>query len=114
MLLLKDISKKHSDWIAIALYLGCPKSTAEDVVQDTYLKLHAIQNREGNLNRLATPDGSVNKAYLFKSIQNVYIDSIRQKKRIPYENTENINQAKEEVQVDRQSDLFLPEWLFNT
>ncbi len=76
-LMLVDIGKRHKEWIRIAIYVGSPISTAEDMVQNMYLKLADMQIREGSLNRIQNNNGSVNTVYLFKMLSNLVVDEVR-------------------------------------
>jgi len=74
---LSDIAKKHDEWIKVAIYVGAAPSVAEDYVQDMYIKLSQMEEREGNLNRIRNNQGEVNTVYIFKILSNFVIDAAR-------------------------------------
>lgn len=81
---LTTIAKRHDEWIAIARYCGAPGHLAEDLVQDLYIKLHSIQEREGDLQRLEYRD-DLNTAYIFMALRNLVVSHYRkQDKRTSY------------------------------
>lgn len=79
---LTDIAQRHDEWIAIAVYLGAPSGFEQDIVQDLYIKLHTIQEREGNLKRL-TYNGQLNTAYIFSALGNMITSIHRKSKEKP-------------------------------
>ncbi len=88
---LKQITKDHSDYVAIAKKLGAG-SFAEDIVQEMYLRLinHA------NLQKLIK-DGKVNKIYIYWAIRNTYLLH-KEKNKL---NTEDLNlEYKDEMEKE--------------
>jgi len=80
MLTLADIAIEDTRWRRMANYLGARGSDIDDCVQTMYLKLGEIQEREGHLNRMATPSG-VNTLYIFKILQSAVVDTFRERNR---------------------------------
>lgn len=80
MLTLADIAKDDNRWRKMANYLGARNGDIDDCVQTMYLKLGEIQEREGSLNRMATPTG-VNTLYIFKILQSAVVDIFREQNR---------------------------------
>lgn len=65
--MLQELSKKDSKWRSYALYLTKDKSTADDLVQDMYLKLH-------NHNK------QINDFFVIITIRNLFYDQQKRKK----------------------------------
>ena len=77
MLTLEKIAKRHNEWLRIAKYVGAPIETINDIVQDMYLKLAEINEREGNLNRITNHAGDINTVYIFKLLTNETIKYVK-------------------------------------
>lgn len=73
-----DISKRHQEWLRIAVYCGATQEEAKDLVQDMYLKLCEKQGDEGNLCSI-TYEGEINMVYMFSILNNAVV-SLRRKK----------------------------------
>jgi len=71
---LTDVADQQDEWIRIAKYLGADQELAQDIVQDMYLRVAEIEQREGSLERLENYYGKINTVYIFKIIQNLYYD----------------------------------------
>lgn len=84
---MKDILELHDEWIRIARYVGCPESIAHDVVQDMYVKLLEIKQKEGSLDRLYQ-NGTLNKGYIFATLSNMYAMHRRKPTSVPYNERE--------------------------
>lgn len=80
MLTLEDFAKREQEWIKIVVYIGADKDLAMELVQQMYLKIGEIQVKEGNLNRFLNYQGQINTVWVFKVLQNLYIDTKKQKK----------------------------------
>lgn len=70
---LTKVAELHKDWIKAALAYGA-KDFAEDVVQDTYIKLHKYANAD----KVIT-NGHVNKGYVFFALRTVIADYHKKK-----------------------------------
>jgi len=66
--MLELLAKRHNEWISIVRGLGCPPSYVEDVVQETYLRLHKYS--ETIYDKLILKDNEVNTFYMFVSLRN--------------------------------------------
>ena len=72
--MLSKLAEQHSKWVDIVKKLGCDPFVAEDVVQDTYLRLHKYKERvEG---KIITPEGEVNTFYMFVTLRNLLRDTM--------------------------------------
>jgi DNA-directed RNA polymerase specialized sigma24 family protein len=73
--ILELVSEKHNVWIKYVISFGCDKETAEDYVQDMYLKIHAyIQNGKYDL---MYNDNEINFYFIYVTLKNMYYDNTR-------------------------------------
>ena len=72
--MLSKIAKHHDKWVDIVKKLGCDPFVAEDVVQDTYLRLHKYKDRVEQ--KVITPEGEVNTFYMFVTLRNLLRDTM--------------------------------------
>lgn len=68
---LEIIYDKHNDWVSIVRSFGCNKDTAEDIVQETYIKLNRIINSGANL---MYNDTEINYYYVFRTLRSMFLD----------------------------------------
>lgn len=68
---LEIIYDKHNDWVSIVRSFGCNKDTAEDIVQETYIKLSRIINSGANL---MYNDTEINYYYVFRTLRSMFLD----------------------------------------
>jgi DNA-directed RNA polymerase specialized sigma24 family protein len=66
--MLEILASRHSEWVSLAISLGCPHYLAEDVVQEVYLRLHKYS--DSVYHKLIYPDNEVNTFYMFVTIRN--------------------------------------------
>jgi DNA-directed RNA polymerase specialized sigma24 family protein len=114
---LEIIYDKHSDWIAIVRSFGCNKETAEDIVQEAYLKLNRIINSGTDL---MYNDTEINYFYVFRTLRSMFLDLKRKEGRVilvGYEPAldkryvlQNNDQDVERIYKDILSDLEKMHW----
>tara|TARA_R100000935_G_scaffold11022_1_gene22065 strand:- start:1605 stop:2105 length:501 start_codon:yes stop_codon:yes gene_type:complete len=73
------IAKKHKTWIDIVFSFGCTKETAEDIVQEMYIKIHKTLLK-GNATDIMYKGDEINYYYIFKTLNSVFIDLKRKGK----------------------------------
>jgi len=73
------IAKKHETWIDIVFSFGCTKETAEDIVQEMYIKIHKTLLK-GNATDIMYKGDEINYYYIFKTLNSVFIDLKRKGK----------------------------------
>ena len=76
--MLAKIFKKHKVWIDIVSSFGCNKDTAEDIVQEMYIKIK--KNIDNGLN--IDYDDDYNYFYIFKTLKSMFLDLKRKEKRV--------------------------------
>jgi len=73
---LNKVAKYHKDWVQIAKTLGA-KDYAEDIVQESYIKLHMYASEEKLFN-----NGIISKGYMYFVIRSVFLSYINSKNKI--------------------------------
>lgn len=84
---MEEIVQLHTEWIKIAKYVGCPEHLVDDLVQDMYVKLLLIKEKEGSLDRLYQQN-KLNKGYIFAMLSNMYAMYRRKPISVPYNENE--------------------------
>lgn len=82
-----DVAKYQIEWVKMAIHCGSSNGLALDFVQNMYLKLADIQEKEGDLSRI-TYRGDINKSYVFSIIRSEVVNHYRKEssyKHIPVE-----------------------------
>lgn len=71
-MILEVLSKKHDEWIRMAMSFGASTDQAQDLVQDMYLRLYKyVENPE----RIMYNETEVNTYFVFVVLRNLYISS---------------------------------------
>jgi DNA-directed RNA polymerase specialized sigma24 family protein len=76
---LENIFKKHKDWVDIVQTFGCNRETAEDLVQEMYIKIQ-LKINEGL--DISFGDDDINHIYVFKTLRSLFLDLKRKEKNI--------------------------------
>jgi DNA-directed RNA polymerase specialized sigma24 family protein len=76
--LLSKIFKKHRIWIDIVSSFGCNKDTAEDIVQEMYIKIQKNINNGLDINY----DDDYNYYYIFKTLKSMFVDLKRKESKV--------------------------------
>jgi RNA polymerase sigma factor (sigma-70 family) len=106
MLTLERIASRHKEWIKIAIYVGANPNNVADAVQDMYLKLAEIQEKEGNLERITNLSGDVNTVYIFKLLTNESIKTHKKdSKTIELPNDIDISDSNNNVPEEAYQEL---------
>ena len=63
------LAQRHTEWVDMAIAVGCPKPYAEDVVQEVYIKLDKYQDNIQH--KLVLKDNTINTFYMFVTIRNM-------------------------------------------
>ena len=74
------IAKKQKTWVEVVITFGCTKETAEDLVQEMYIKIQKLLEK-GVTNDIMYYD-EINYYYIFKTLKSLYIDLKRKGKNI--------------------------------
>tara|TARA_Y100000389_G_scaffold147165_1_gene146030 strand:+ start:4170 stop:4655 length:486 start_codon:yes stop_codon:yes gene_type:complete len=76
-LVLEIIHERHEEWVYMVRAFGCNEDTAEDIVQDMYLKMHKIISTGKNV---MYNQQEVNTYYILKTLKSIFIDKTRKEK----------------------------------
>ena len=76
--LLELLAKRHNDWLKMARKLGA--KSAEDVVQDMYLRLHTYVD---NADRICYEHNEVNTFYVYCTLKNIVINEANAASKCP-------------------------------
>lgn len=76
---INDIFKKHKVWVDIVCSFGCNPQTAEDIVQEMYIKIH--KKKQTGLN-IDYGDNDFNYYYVFRTLKNLFYDLKRKQNKV--------------------------------
>ena len=76
---LLEIFKKHKIWIDIVCTFGCNKETAEDIVQEMYIK---IDKKIKNGLDINFGKNDYNYYYIFKTLKTLFLDLKRKEAKV--------------------------------
>jgi DNA-directed RNA polymerase specialized sigma24 family protein len=82
---LSEIFKKHKIWIKIVISFGCNKDTAEDIVQEMYIKIQRNLNNGLNIDY----GDDYNYFYIFKTLKSMFLDLKRKESKVIIFNIED-------------------------
>jgi len=95
------IAKKHNDWIKTVIYFGCDKETAEDIVQEMYIKL--IKSIKSNGLDIMYNKNEINYYYIYKTLKSLFIDLKRKEKNITIYSIDEVRSENNEKRINIQS-----------
>tara|TARA_R110001592_G_C13102792_1_gene744334 strand:+ start:817 stop:1305 length:489 start_codon:yes stop_codon:yes gene_type:complete len=96
--ILKQIANQHKKWINIVKSFGCNKETAEDIVQEMYIKIQ--KKLEEGLD-IKYGDDDFNYSYIFRMLRNLFLDLKRKENKVFIVDIDNI---KDEFTEDDNTD----------
>jgi len=73
--MLEKLGRKHTEWIALLVNMGCHRDKAEDIVQDMYIKMDRMFKAGTNIEYKDT--GEVNRVYVYKTLFSLFVDGKR-------------------------------------
>jgi RNA polymerase sigma factor (sigma-70 family) len=71
--MLDKLAKHHDLWIKMLINLGCDNTTAKDIVQNMYLRLHKLVKDE---DRIMYND-DVNRYFVYTTLRNMYFSYLK-------------------------------------
>ena len=74
---LEIVAERHHEWHYMTMAFGCNKDTAEDIVQDMYLRINKIIQ---NGTDIMYNETEVNAYYILKTLKSIFLDKIRKEK----------------------------------
>ena len=84
------IAKKHKDWLRIVKSFGCNTDTAEDIVQEMYIKINKTLQNGTNI---MYTNSEVNHFYIFRTLRSMFLDLIRKEKKITFLEINQLNHS---------------------
>jgi hypothetical protein len=100
------IAKKQQTWIEIVMSFGCTKETAEDIVQEMYIKVDKYLKKHGS-NIMYNDE--INYYFIFKALNSIFIDLKRKNKNIVFVPIENIQLNYNDVDYEAANEKVLEE-----
>jgi len=97
------IFKKHNDWVDIVQTFGCNKETAEDLVQEMYIK---VQIKINNGLDISFGDEDINHIYVFKTLRTLFLDLKRKEKNIYFESDEVLDDVESDFSIDNFDEVY--------
>ena len=80
MEILLEAYKRHKNWCEIVESFGCNKDTAEDIVQEMYIRLHKYVEKGNDV----TYNNTVNYFYVYKILRSMFVDLKRKEGRVSF------------------------------
>lgn len=93
--LLSVLFKKHKLWLNYIKSFGCSNDTAEDFVQEMYIKIFIYVEKNGN--DIMYNDTEVNYFFVYVTLKNMFYDNLRKKKKFLLSDLTN-DIAEEEIE----------------
>jgi DNA-directed RNA polymerase specialized sigma24 family protein len=100
---IEAIFKKHNDWVDIVQTFGCNKETAEDLVQEMYIK---VQIKINNGLDISFGDEDINHIYVFKTLRTLFLDLKRKEKNIYFESDEVLDDVESDFSIDNFDEVY--------
>ena len=89
---LELLAEKHKTWVEITQTFGLDKMTAEDLVQDMYLKIDAWSKRNERNSSILYEGKDINYYFVFKTLRTLFLDYIRREQRSILKHSEEVLQ----------------------
>ena len=96
MEILEKLFKKHSTWCEIVESFGCNSDTAEDVVQEMYVKIGRLVKKGKDISF----GDDVNYFYIFRTLTSIFLDYKRKESK-----TGLIGLDELEIQLEEDQDI---------
>jgi DNA-directed RNA polymerase specialized sigma24 family protein len=106
--ILEKIARKHNDWISVSKSFGLDNNSAEDLVQDMYIKIHEWMERNGkNSKDLIYEKDLINYYLIFRTLRGLFIDKYRKESKVKKVTTEYIKHLVQEENKTKPKDVTL-------
>ena len=108
MTILEKIAKKHRDWVSVSKSFGLDNNSAEDLVQDMYIKIHEWMIRNGkNTKDLIYEKDLINYYLIFRTLRGLFIDKYRKESKVKKVSLEYLKHIVEEENNVKQKNITL-------
>ena len=77
MRILELLSAKHETWVEITMTFGLDKMSAEDIVQNMYIKIHTWSEKNKDKQSIMFNENEVNYYFVFKTLRSLFYDYTR-------------------------------------
>ena len=106
MEILKKLFERHKDWCDIVESFGCNPQTAEDIVQEMYLKIGKLVAQGKDI----TFGSDVNHFYIFRTLTTIFLDYKRRERKEGDFDFENYDIEDEQmVEYKKKYEIILEE-----
>lgn len=106
MEILKKLFEKHKTWCEIVESFGCNPETAEDIVQEMYLKIGKLVEKGTDI---SYGDG-VNYFYIFRTLTSIFLDYKRKESKTGIIGIDELDmqfEGDEDVEYDKEYEKVL-------
>lgn len=106
MEILKKLFERHKDWCDIVESFGCNPETAEDIVQEMYLKIGKLVAQGKDI----TFGNDVNHFYIFRTLTTIFLDYKRRERKEGDFDFDNYDiEDEQEVEYKKKYEIILEE-----
>ena len=106
MEILKKLFERHKDWCDIVESFGCNPQTAEDIVQEMYLKIGKLVAQGKDI----TFGSDVNHFYIFRTLTTIFLDYKRRERKEGDFDFDNYDiEDEQEVEYKKKYEIILEE-----
>tara|TARA_R110000744_G_scaffold7346_1_gene25410 strand:+ start:2312 stop:2785 length:474 start_codon:yes stop_codon:yes gene_type:complete len=95
---IKNLYKQHDHWIRIVMSFGSDKHTAEDIVQEMYIKI-ILKIRTGL--DIKYNEDEINYYYIFRTLNGLFIDLKRKGKNIIIEDLSKLKNHESDTDYEK-------------
>jgi len=99
MNILEKAYKKHKIWVNICKSFGLDRHTAEDLVQEMYIKIHYVTEKGTDI---SYGDDDINYYYIFKTLYTMFLQLKKKKNRITFVSEEILKNIEDAEVVEFQ------------
>ena len=106
MEILKKLFEKHKTWCEIVESFGCNPETAEDIVQEMYLKIGKLVEKGTDISY----GNGVNYFYIFRTLTSIFLDYKRKESKTGIIGIDELDmqfEGDEDVEYDKEYDKVL-------
>ena len=94
---MKMVAAKHNEWLNIVLSFGCKPETAEDIVQEMYIKIQL--KLEKGLDIMYN-EKEINYYYIFKTLKSLFYDLKRKGKNITIVSIDDVHLTTSDINYE--------------
>ena len=96
--LIDTLAERHDEWIAMAKSFKCNDDTANEIVQEMYIRLHKYVD---NPEKIMYSEDEVNTYYVYVTMRNIHLTDIQKSSRtIEYR---QVSEIADDFDIDRET-----------